>query len=523
MKKRFNANGSCNKEKHYMVDLSSRLDEVRRMVDNGDYFVINRARQYGKTTILRALSVCLQDMYRVIFIDFQRMSTEDYADEYAFSTAFGDSVYKFFSVRGKLAEKDIAFGLEQMKNAMQEKSFRLRGLFDSLNALCKASCKRVVLLIDEVDSASNNQVFIDFLAQLRAYYLKRDKAPTFHSVILAGVYDIKNLKMKIRPDAAHQYNSPWNIAANFDIDMSFSTEQIATMLEEYEADHHTGMDICEMAALIYDYTGGYPFLVSRLCKILDSLDLTPAWNREGMTEAVKSLLMEENPLFDDMTKKLDDLPELEKILYAVLFKGEKIPYSPDNYAVNIGLMFGFLKNSGGAVAISNRIFETRLYNLFLSREALESGIYKAAAIDGNRFICEGQLDMELVLERFVEAFNEINSDAAKPFVEENGRRFFLLFLKPIINGVGNYYVEARTRDMRRTDIIIDYRGRQYVCELKIWHGDEYNRRGEQQLCGYLEDYGLDIGYLISFNFNKNKKTGVSRRMAGDKVIVEAVV
>jgi predicted AAA+ superfamily ATPase len=79
-----------------MVDLSSRLDEVRRMVDNGDYFVINRARQYGKTTILRALSVCLQDMYRVIFIDFQRMSTEDYADEYAFSTAFGDSVYKFF-------------------------------------------------------------------------------------------------------------------------------------------------------------------------------------------------------------------------------------------------------------------------------------------------------------------------------------------------------------------------------------------------------------------------------------------
>lgn len=26
-------------------------------------------------------------------------------------------------------------------------------------------------MIDEVDSASNNQVFIDFLAQLRGYYL----------------------------------------------------------------------------------------------------------------------------------------------------------------------------------------------------------------------------------------------------------------------------------------------------------------------------------------------------------------
>ena len=25
-------------------------------------------------------------------------------------------------------------------------------------------------------------------------------------------------------------------------------------------------------------------------------------------------------------------------------------------------------------------------------------------------------------------------------------------------------------------------------ELKIWHGDEYNCRGEEQLCGYLEEF-----------------------------------
>ena len=28
---------------------------------------------------------------------------------------------------------------------------------------------------------------------------------------LAGVYDIKNLKLKLRPGSEHQYNSPWNI------------------------------------------------------------------------------------------------------------------------------------------------------------------------------------------------------------------------------------------------------------------------------------------------------------------------
>ena len=154
---------------------------------------------------------------------------------------------------------------------------------------------------------------------------------------------------------------------------------------------------------------------------------------------------------------------------------------------------------------------------------MDSKIYKAAALDKNQFIRDGQLDMELVLERFTESFTEIYGDAEEAFVEENGRRFFLLYLKPIINGVGNYYIEARTRDMRRTDVIVDYRGRQYVCELKIWHGQEYNRRGEQQLIGYLDDYHLTNGYMVSFNFNKRKQVGVKRIEIDGRLIVEAVV
>ena len=56
----------------------------------------------------------------------------------------------------------------------------------------------------------------------------------------------------------------------------------------------------------------------------------------------------------------------------------------------------------------------------------------------------------------------------KKFIEENGRKLFLLYLKPIINGTGNYYIEARTRDSRRTDVIVDYKGKRFIIELKIW-------------------------------------------------------
>lgn len=66
----------------------------------------------------------------------------------------------------------------------------------------------MVFIVDEVDTATNNQVFIDFLAQLRAAYLERDVMPAFQSVILAGVYDIRSIKRKISEEGEYRENSP---------------------------------------------------------------------------------------------------------------------------------------------------------------------------------------------------------------------------------------------------------------------------------------------------------------------------
>ncbi len=131
--------------------------------------------------------------------------------------------------------------------------------------------------------------------------------------------------------------------------------------------------------------------------------------------------------------------------------------------------------------------------------------------------------MKLVLEKFVEYFDEIYNRKDAGFVEKYGRKFFLLYLKPIINGTGNYYIEAQTRDERRTDVIVDYLGEQFIIELKIWHGKEYNERGERQLTDYLEYYHKDKGYMLSFNFNKEKEIGVKEITVCGKTIVEAVV
>ena len=72
------------------------------------------------------------------------------------------------------------------------------------------------------------------------------------------------------------------------------------------------------------------------------------------------------------------------------------------------------------------------------------------------------------------------------------------------------------------NVIIDYLGKRYVIELKIWRGEEYNRRGEEQLIGYLEDYKVKTGYMVSFNFNKNKQCGVKELHFDKHTLIEAV-
>ena len=78
----------------------------------------------------------------------------------------------------------------------------LQDLSGRITQLCERAGKHVILMVDEVDKAADNQIFLSLLGMLRDKYLDQQKgrALTFHSVILAGVHDIKNLRSHIRPE-----------------------------------------------------------------------------------------------------------------------------------------------------------------------------------------------------------------------------------------------------------------------------------------------------------------------------------
>ena len=73
-----------------MVDLSERVKEIKKLVDDGKYFAINRARQYGKTTTLSLLEKKLADDYYVVFMDFQDYGEDTFRNTDSFCRDFSN-------------------------------------------------------------------------------------------------------------------------------------------------------------------------------------------------------------------------------------------------------------------------------------------------------------------------------------------------------------------------------------------------------------------------------------------------
>jgi hypothetical protein len=329
-----------------------------------------------------------------------------------------------------------------------------------------------------------------------------DMRSTFHSVILAGVYDVKNLKIKLRPDEERKYNSPWNIAADFNVDMTFHPDEIITMLNEYEADHHAGMDKEFISKEIYKYTSGYPYLVSKICELIDRR-FEKDWSERGIQMAVKEIVKgNSGTLIDDISKNLENNEELRSFMYSISVNGQKYTYTLIDPVVRVADMFSYIKDVEGKTVIHNLIFEECFQQYFaLAYDRQNAG--KISVTQGE-YVLNGKLNMPYVIERFQSLIRNEYRNTDDEFLERQGRLLFLCFLKPIVNGTGFYYVEPETRDGGRMDLVVSFGGEEFVIELKIWRGEKYEVEGKVQLAEYLKTRGLNEGYLVTFSFLKNK-------------------
>ncbi|MGL5067772.1 MAG: hypothetical protein ACRC6T_08155 [Sarcina sp.] len=135
--KTFNTSGVCIDGKHYMVNINKKLREIVRLVQHDKYFVINRPRQYGKTTTLSKLEKILSTRYKVLSLDFEGMTSYFKSEE-----TFGNRM------RSKIMEC-VGYEIREIDT--------LGDLGDVISEITKK--EDIVLMIDEVDKISNNKLF----------------------------------------------------------------------------------------------------------------------------------------------------------------------------------------------------------------------------------------------------------------------------------------------------------------------------------------------------------------------------
>ena len=521
--KKFNVTGVCIRRKHYMVDISGKMKEIMQMVYDGCYFTINRGRQYGKTTTLFEIEDRLNDSdYICVCTSFEATDEEMFESNSAFCQGLlwriNNALKHVFPDYAKLwMDEDVT-------------------TFDKLSNLITKLCnnKKVVLIIDEVDATSNNRIFLTFLAMLRAKYLARERPgqDTFHSVVLAGVHDIKNLKLKLVNEGKaelkpgeRQLNSPWNIATDFNVDMSFNPAEISNMLEEYEKDHQTGMDISAIANEIYDFTSGYPFLVSRICKYIDDY-LNKNWTVAGVHEAIRIIPTERSTLFDDLVKNLAAYKNLYNLLYLIIIRGVKRKYVIYDDDVYLAVTFGYVKRIDNITAISNKIFELLLCEYFVNQDVKSKSLTPPIGLGlYHEITAGGTFNMELCLRKFAAHYKDIYAKRHISFFEEHGAIILLSFLNPLVNGNGFYHLESRLADYRRMDIVVDYGKDQFIIEAKLWSGEAGRAKAYDQLLGYMEAKNASKGYLVTFDLRRvrNKEQKIEWVQVGDKQIFDVVV
>ena len=507
-----------------MADISKKVDATYEMVEEGAYFIVNRPRQYGKTTLLYTIAdkLIASKEYVVFNISFEGIGNAIFDDEKVFAQGFVDILSDF--------AYESAPELEDWMKSIMTEINNLKDLSKFITQLVKKAHKKVILLVDEVDKSSNNELFISFLATLRNKYLDRKRTPTFHSVVLAGVHDVKSLKLKIRPESEQKYNSPWNIATTFAIDMNLSAAEIKPMLEDYVQERGVMMDTEWFANRLFYFTSGYPYLVSKLCKLIDE-KILPAktekkWTEEDLNQAFNWILREPNNAnFDTLMKNLEHYPDLYQLVFSVIFDGETKAFSYDNSLVSLGVLHGiFSESESGHVMIQNRVYRERIANMMVSKwQTSQVGTFHPVSegfdFRGSYRLPNGGLDMEKLLSNFQIFMREQHSDKDRKFLERNGRLLFLAFLKPILNGSGYEFKEPQISDEKRLDIVITYNQFKYIVELKIWYGDVAHEKGLTQLADYLDRQNLQLGYLLIFDHSKKKSWGKDWRDVEGKRIL----
>jgi len=511
----FNVAGPCKKEKHYMIDASSRLHGVEQLIDMEQYFVIHAARQSGKTTYLQDLTRRLQESekYYVLYCSLEKMQMlEDYREGIP-------AIVK--KIKNVLRFSDIPHKETFAENAEYDDFTSV--LNTELVLFCMKLDKPLVILFDEVDCLAEGTL-ISFMRQLRNGYNDRCFIPFVHSVALVGMRNIRDYKAKVRPESESLGSaSPFNIVTKTMTLKNFTKEEI-TMLYRQHTEATGQVFEQEAIDLIYEQTQGQPWLVNAIARevIVEMLqsDYTRPVTASLVDEAIQTIILRRDTHIDSLLERLKE-ERVRKFIEPVIMGGDQpMDRLSDDYQYVCDL--GLIKEDG-KIMPSNPIYGeviARMLSLnFQNDFCSEKYPYQIPRY----LLTNGRIDMDYLMRDFQQFWRENSAiwETKYQYKEAAPHLILMAFLQRIING-GGYIIREMAAGKGRTDLCLVYEGQKYPIELKIRYGEKSVSEGIDQTMRYMDTFGCSDGWLAIFDrltkISWNKKIYIKKEIKDGKTV-----
>ncbi len=502
----FNTEGPVRPEDHYAIPPLARgdTDEILRLIQAKRYFVLHAPRQTGKTSALIALRDLLNSgevgEFRCVNVNVE-----------VGQVARDDTARGLRSILSSLAASARFLGDEFPKQAWPgifEQSGPDDALKDLLFEWCMANPVPLVLLVDEIDSLVGDTL-LSVLRQMRAGYEQR---PTGfpHSIVLCGVRDIRDYRIRSSTGEVIAGGSPFNVAAKSLRLGDFGKAETYALMQQHTDETEQPFTSAARKA-VWKQTRGQPWLVNALCAgaCFDNeagRDRSRTIDKDAIFAAREELILSRRTHLDQLAHKLEE-ERVRRVVEPILSGGEAHHEVRDlEYLRDLGLI-----DAGHPPRIANPI-----YAEVVPRELgyiLQSGLYQQTAwyVDD-----AGALDMHKLLTAFATFFGEHAEHWLARF--ENYREaapqlILQAYLQRVVNSGGRIEREYGL-GRGRTDLLVLWPReagqpsdlwQRIVIECKVLRGSDRKslegtiERGVEQTLGYMEKCHAAEGHLVLFD------------------------
>ena len=529
----FSTAGPVRPADHYAIQPLDRVDvdELLTLIRTKQYFVLHAPRQTGKTSALIALRDLLN---RGEAGDFRCVNVN--------------------VEPAQVARDDVARGIRAILSGLAMSARRVgddypdgvwpdilakAGPEDALKELlarwCEANPTPLVLLVDEIDSLVGDTL-LSVLRQLRAGYEHRPEGFP-QSVVLCGVRDIRDYRIRSSTGEVIAGGSPFNVAAKSLRMGDFTQAETRALMAQHTEE--TGQRFSEAAEeAVWTQTCGQPWLVNALCAgaCFDNKagrDRSRPIEVDDVYAAREALILSRRTHLDQLAHKLEE-ERVRRVVEPILSGGEASHRARD---------LEYLRDLGLVAATDPPRIANPIYREVVPRElgyVLQSSLDVQTAwyVDD-----DGRLNMTKLLTAFGTFFGEHAEHwlaQLGAYREAAPQLILQSYLHRVVNSGGRIEREYGL-GRGRTDLLVMWPREpgqpsdlweRFVVECKVLRDSDRKslawtvEKGVKQTLDYMEQCGAKEGHLVVMDRRSEERRrgegeadGSDRRQDGRRVVV----